>query len=131
MAEQMGLGPSSGKGRRAMRGRQRRQRRAAAKGVRQRGIPEDVARRLGEANMLYASGECAPPRKNFISGFRTRQRAPPGRGQPAVCERRVRAFPLLCVGCKRCQDHCLALFADVSKAHVFLDANNAFECLLL
>ena len=58
VAEQMRLG-TGGKGRRAMRGRQRRQRRAAAKGARQRGIPEDVARRLGEANLLYASGECA------------------------------------------------------------------------
>ncbi|KAK9844168.1 hypothetical protein WJX81_006772 [Elliptochloris bilobata] len=60
VAEQMRLGPSSSKGRRAMRGRQRRQRRAAAKGVRQRGIPEDVARRLGEANLLYASGDYEP-----------------------------------------------------------------------
>lgn len=60
MAEQLRLGQTGGKERKAARGRQRRMRRAAAKGIKQRGVPEDVARKLGEANLLYASGQCAP-----------------------------------------------------------------------
>lgn len=60
VAEQLRLGQTGGKGRKAVRGRQRRMRRAAAKGIKQRGVPEDVARKLGEANLLYASGQCAP-----------------------------------------------------------------------
>jgi hypothetical protein len=55
----MHMAPSSGRARKAARGRQRRARRAAAKGARTRGVPEEVARRLGEANLLYASGKCA------------------------------------------------------------------------
>jgi hypothetical protein len=47
-------------GKRRSRRRQRRRRVAPKQGARCRKLPEEVTRRLGEANLLYATSRCHP-----------------------------------------------------------------------
>ncbi|GAB4822338.1 hypothetical protein N2152v2_009384 [Parachlorella kessleri] len=53
LAEKLGL--DTGKGRRRKRNKEKWKRRAARKGIKSRDLPEEVAAKLGQANLLYAS----------------------------------------------------------------------------
>ncbi|KAL4427748.1 hypothetical protein ABPG75_001837 [Micractinium tetrahymenae] len=55
LAEQLGLQPT--RSRKKQRARERWRKKAAAKGKRRRELPEEVTAKLGEANMLYATGQ--------------------------------------------------------------------------
>ena len=55
MAEKAGMLGDKQRSRKKQREKERRRRKAAAKGIRSKELPEEVTRRLGEANLFYAT----------------------------------------------------------------------------
>lgn len=58
MAEKAGMLGDKQRSRKKQREKERRRRKAAAKGIRSKELPEEVTRRLGEANLFYATNRC-------------------------------------------------------------------------